>query len=159
MRTLHQRITSPNDTVEIGLTDRGLVFNAILFLGALYFAAYPSNYLILFHWRWLSGIWAILVLVYVMRHASWSPFYSGPTLTLTSLSISGPGGWGHPSWEVTWDEVEKIDWGRNGLCIYKKGRKSWEGPILQVGIGGRALVRRLNERLGAYIANKQQSNG
>lgn len=159
MKTLRQRIASPDEAVELSLSGRGLVLHAALFLGALYFVAYPSDYFILFHWRWLSGIWAALVLVSLLRHVPWSPFYIGPTLTLTSSHISGPGGWGHSSWTVTWDEIEKIDWGRYGLFIYKKGRRNGEGPILQVGVGGPILVRHLNERLGAYIAGQPRTYG
>lgn len=147
---LIKRASELNDTIEFSLKGRSLAISIGFFLLLAYFIVHPSKWLILFHWPWLSALLAFLVLAGILRNVSWSPFYIGPTITLTSTDVKGRGGWGHERWHVQWSELDRIESGRNGLFIYKKGLKSWDVPYCQPGAVSRTIVRCINERRKAY---------
>jgi hypothetical protein len=109
--------------------------------------------MILFRWPWLSAFWCLMLLIVILRNMEWSPIYVGPTIKLTSSAISGRGGWGRDPWQLSLDQVDRVDWGRNGIFIYKKGRHSWDAPYCQPGPFNascptivRCIEARLNKR-------------
>ncbi|MBK5554225.1 hypothetical protein RHM58_29375 [Pseudomonas sp. 10S4] len=151
---LLDRVADPHESIEFSLRGRGLLLGIAFLSIPLYFIFYPSNWLILFHWSWLSACWALVVLLSILRNIKWSPIYAGPILIVDTEGISGRGGVFDSAWKVSWDQIEKFEWGRNGLFLYKKNMKNWEVPIRQGGVGGPRLVQALNARLSAYASNK-----
>jgi hypothetical protein len=148
------RVADPNENIEFYVHGRGLLVGIVVLFVPFYFIFYPSNWFILFHWSWLSACWAFLVLFSILRNVKWSPIYAGPILIVDAEGISGRGGVLDSNWKVSWDQIEKFEWGRYGLVLYKKNMNVWDVPIRQGGIGGPLLVRALNARLSAYASNK-----
>lgn len=156
---LLERAENLDETIEFLLGGWSLLLNVGLFIWAVICIFYPSNWVVFFHWKLSSAFFAVILLVGMLRHLSWSPFFVGATITMTSSSISGIGGWGHERWSITWDELDRVEWGRFGVVIFKKGLKNWESPILQLGFYNVSLwvvVRCIRERLSAYQARKME---
>ncbi len=150
MPDLIKQATDTGETIEFRLGGWPLGMYLILSLWSFYSIFHPSNWMILFRWSWLSALWCLAFLVVILRHVEWSPFYVGPTIKLTNSAISGRGGWGHRPWQLNLDQVERVDCGRNGVFIYKKGRHSWDVPYCQPGpfnTSCRTIVRCVEARL------------
>ncbi|MPQ69670.1 MULTISPECIES: hypothetical protein [unclassified Pseudomonas] len=148
------RVADPHEDVEFYLQDRGLVLSIVILLVPIYFIFYPSNWIIFFHWPWVSAFLAVATLFSILHNAKWSPIYAGPILVVNAEGISGRGGFLYSGWTVSWDQIGKFDWGRCGLVIYKKHMQNWDIPLHQGGVGGPQLVRALNTRLSAYALDK-----
>lgn len=133
MSNLVQRATDTEETIEFSLGGWPLGLNLVLLLWSLYSIFHPSNWMILFRWPWLSTFWCLGFLLGILRNVKWSPLYVGPTLKLTNSALSGRGGWGREPWQLTLDQVDRIDRGPNGIFVYKKGRHSWDVPYSQPG--------------------------
>ena len=154
--SLIKRAADLNETIEFSLGGWRQALLLGFFGWAAFSVVYPSNLVILFHWWWLSVFWAIAFLAVILRHSRWSPFFVGPSIRMDRDGISGRGGWGHKKWLLAWSKVDRVDWGRNGIFIYRKGMNNWELPYRQVGpfnVSGSTLVRCINERLNAYTAH------
>lgn len=160
--SLLSRAENLNETIEVGLGGWPQALTYGILFWCVYSTAYPSNWLIIFRWPLLSALWSVVMAISILRYSRWSPFYVGPTMLLTSTSILGRGGWTHKKWELTWDQLDHVDWGRNGIFIYRKGLNKWESPYCQVGpfnVSPATLVFCINSRLKAYAENQKfQSN-
>jgi hypothetical protein len=153
MPNLVKRATDTEETIEFRLGGWPLGMILVLLLWSLYSIVHPSSWMILFRWPWLSAFWCIAFLIVILRHVGWSPLYIGPTIKLTNSAISGRGGWGRGPWQLNLDQVDRVDCGRNGIFIYKKGRHSWDVPYSQPGpfntscrTVARCIEARLNKR-------------
>jgi hypothetical protein len=154
MPNLVKRATDTDETIEFGLGGWPLGGNFVLLIWSLYSVFHPSNWMILFHWSWLSAFWCFTFLIVILRNVKWSPLYIGPTIKLTNSAISGRGGWAQEPWQLTLDQIDRVDWGRNGIFIYRKGRHTWDVPYRQPGpfnASGSTIVRCIEARL-----NKRQ---
>lgn len=157
---LLERAANLDETIEFSLGGWSLLFNVGLLIWAVICIFYPSNWLVFFHWSLSATFFAVILLTGMLRHLSWSPFFVGATITMTSSAISGIGGWGHERWSITWGELDRVEWGRFGVVIFKKGLKSLESPIRQRGFYNMPLgmvVRCIRERLSVYRAREMES--
>lgn len=153
MSNLVQRATDAEETIEFSLGGWPLGLNLVLLLWSLYSIFHPSNWMILFRWPWLSTFWCLGFLIGILRNVKWSPLYVGPTLKLTNSALSGRGGWGREPWQLTLDQVDRIDRGPNGILVYKKGRHSWDVPYSQPGpfnASCSTIVRCIEARLNKH---------
>jgi hypothetical protein len=105
----------------------------IIFGWSLTCVVYPSIGVTIFKWPLVSGALAALFAAVILRNSSWSPFYLGPTLRLDATGVSGRGGWFQPPWHVSWPQVDRAEWGRNGVFVYRNDVESWRRPCMQVG--------------------------
>jgi len=154
-----ERIADPDETVVPAFEGRALI-PAVLLLAALaYFEVHPSNWLVLFHWRWLTAIQIAFVVFACLRALRWSPIYAGPTIVFGTEDVAGRGEWSQAPWRVRWDEIDHFESGRGALKIFRKGTPSWQSPILQRGVGSPSLVRQLHERMRLQRARRQSSSG
>jgi hypothetical protein len=144
------RVEDPGELVEFTVEGRGLWLGIGMMLGAAYFAVYPPIWAHLV--RWLSAAFFVAMMASALRNVRWSPLFAGPLLTLSPNEISGRGGLGQAAWHLNWNEVDRVEWGRNGLFVYRTGAASWQRPYRQGGLGGPLLVRALTKRLAAYRA-------
>lgn len=149
---LLERVANPSETVEFTVEGRGLWLGVLFLIGAGYLAVYPPTSAPPV--RWLSAVVALALISSLLRDVRWSPFFAGPLLTLSSTEISGRGGLAQEAWHLTWDQVDRFDWGRNGLFVYRAGAAKWQNPYRQGSLGGPLLVRALTARLVAYRALK-----
>jgi hypothetical protein len=156
MNTL-ERIADPDETVVPAFEGLALI-PALAFLAALaYFEIRPSNWIVLFHWRWLTAIQIGFVIYACLRAFRWSPIYAGPTIVIRPEDLAGRGGWDQAPWRLRWDEIDHFESGRGALKIFRKGLPNWHGPILQRGVGSPSLVRQLHERMRVQEARRQSS--
>jgi hypothetical protein len=119
--------------VEYSLGGWRALFNWSLFIYAVVCVVTPSQSIAILHWPIAAALIAMLPLIEILQNSAWSPFYKGPTLRLGPDGIHGRGCLGQEPWYVPWSEVEKADWGRNGIFVYRKGTEPWQKPCRQSG--------------------------
>ena len=148
------RAADTNETIEFELGRLGALMLLVFVAIPIAYVFYPSNYIIFFHWPWVSGLIAFALLMSLLRESRWSPFYAGAPLTVSPSGVAGRGGWLGDDWSLNWDQIDYVDWGRYGLFFYKKGRNSWDVPYRQsgpLGVGYPAAASYINARLAHQI--------
>ncbi len=142
---LMDRVEDPLETVEFTIEGRGLLLGAMVVVCTASLSVIAPAPL-----RWLLVAVTLAIACSALRGIRWSPLFAGPILTLSATEISGRGGLGQPAWRLGWDQVDRFEWGRNGLFVYRRGAAEWQNAYRQGGLGGPRLVAALTKRLGAY---------
>ena len=146
-----------NQTIEFSLDGVPLFCLILLVSWSVYCVFTPSDFFILWHWRWSSALIAVVFTGQILQNASVSPFYKGPALALTAKEIVGRGGWGRSAWVVPWSEFDRAEGGR-AVAVYTKGMKSWQQPLIQYGPFNaypKTIVKCIEARAKALAASKQ----
>lgn len=149
---LLDRVADPSETVEFTVEGGGLWLGLVLLLGACYLVVWPPASAQPL--RWLAAVVTVALLSSLTRDVRWSPFFAGPLLTLTPTEISGRGSFTQSPWHLSWDQVDRVAWGRYGLFVYRIDASPWQNPYRQGGVGGPLLTRALTKRLNSYRAAK-----
>jgi hypothetical protein len=149
---LLDRVEDPSETVDITVEGRGLWLGLVLLCGACYLVMRPPASASAV--RWLAAIVCLALLSSLLRDVRGSPFFAGPLLKLTPVGISGRGSFVQAPWHLDWDQVDHVEWGRNGLFVYRVDAEKWRNPCRQGGVGGPLLTRALTKRLSSYRAAK-----
>lgn len=155
---LLKRANKLDDVIEFKLGGRSIFFPAALAGYSAFCLLAPNHYLNFFPWPWLSALSLIGCISETLRRAKWSPFYAGPTLTLTDHDIHVHGGWGRLPWSIALDDVDFAKSSSNGVFIQKNSTKPNEMLHCHMGPSSalpRIVASCINERVAAYRSKHQ----